>query len=127
MPVVGDFPVLHAIDVNRTEANRATIALHIFEGAGEMSHKSVSNNRAIVHNQQLLNLRSQIGNDSAKVLRCLENTPETLTASFREGAVNETLRERRFCVAFIARIPEGRISPGGKDYLRRRRHLEMEQ
>jgi len=92
-----------------------------------MSHKSVSNNRAIVHNQQLLNLRSQIGNGSAKVLRCLENTPETLTASFREGAVNETLRERRFRVAFIARIPEGRISPGGKDYLRRRRHLEMEQ
>ena len=44
MPVVGDLSVLHAIDVNCAEANLATIAFQIFETAGEMSGKAVSNN-----------------------------------------------------------------------------------
>ena len=44
MPVVGDLSVLHAIDVNCAEANLATIAFQIFEAAGEMSGKAVSNN-----------------------------------------------------------------------------------
>jgi hypothetical protein len=44
MPVVGDLSVLHAIDVNCAEANLATIAFEIFEAAGEMSGKAVSNN-----------------------------------------------------------------------------------
>jgi hypothetical protein len=48
VPVVGDLPALHAIYVNRAEANRPAIAFSTFEGAGEMSREEVSNNRAIV-------------------------------------------------------------------------------
>ena len=44
MPVVGDLSVLHAIDVNCAEANLATVVFQIFEAAGEMSGKAVSNN-----------------------------------------------------------------------------------
>ena len=43
MPVVGDLSVLHAIDANRAEANLATLVFQIFEVAGEMSGKAVSN------------------------------------------------------------------------------------
>jgi hypothetical protein len=81
VPVIGDLPVLHAIDVNRAEANLATIASQISEASGEMPHKGVSNNRPIIHNQKLINFRSQIGNGSAKVLRCLEDALEPLRAS----------------------------------------------
>ena len=65
MPVVGDLPILHAIDVNRAETNRATVAFQIFEAAGEMSGKAVSNNGAIVHDQKLFNFRFQVGNGNA--------------------------------------------------------------
>jgi hypothetical protein len=102
VPVVGDLPVLHAIYVNRAEANLATIAFQIFESAGEMSREKVSDNGAVLHNQKLFNFRSQIGNGSAKVLRCLEDTIKTLRASWRECAINEILRERRFGVACLA-------------------------
>jgi hypothetical protein len=44
MPVVGDLSVLHAIDVNRAEANLATVVFLVFEAGGEMSLKAVSNN-----------------------------------------------------------------------------------
>jgi hypothetical protein len=46
VPVVGDLPVLHAIYVNRAEANLATIAFQIFEIAGEMSGEEVSDQGA---------------------------------------------------------------------------------
>src|SRR5260370_32741148 len=81
-----------------------------------MSIISVSNNRAIVHDQQLLNFSSQIGNGSAKVLRRLKHAVNALRTSCRESAINEILRERRFRVACLARIPEGRIPPCGKDH-----------
>jgi len=50
VPVVGDLPVLHAVYVNRAEANLVTIAFQIFERAGEMSCKEVSDDRAVIHN-----------------------------------------------------------------------------
>jgi hypothetical protein len=34
VPVVGDLPVLYAVDVDRAEANLAAFAFHIFEDAG---------------------------------------------------------------------------------------------
>jgi hypothetical protein len=36
VPVIGDLPVLHAIDVNRAKANLAAVAFQIFKGAGEI-------------------------------------------------------------------------------------------
>ncbi len=75
VPVVGDLPVLDAIYVNRAEANPATIAFQIFELAGEMAREDVSDDSTVLHNQQLLNFRSQIGNGSTKVLRCLDGRP----------------------------------------------------
>src|SRR4029077_3295063 len=111
VPVVGDLPVLHAIDVNRAEADRAAVAFQIFESAGEMSREKVSDNGAVLHNQKLFNFRSQIGNGSAKVLRCLEDTIKTLRAFWRECSINEIPRERCFRVACLARIPKGRITP----------------
>ena len=38
---VGDLPALHAVDVDRGEANVATVALQILEGIGEMSCEGV--------------------------------------------------------------------------------------
>jgi hypothetical protein len=58
VPVIGDLSVLHAIDVNGTEADLAAIAFEIFEAAGEMPGKDVSDNSAVVHDQQLPNFRS---------------------------------------------------------------------
>ena len=79
-----------------------------------MSGEGVSNNRAIVHDQQLLNFRSQIGDGSAKVLRCFENTTQTSWPSRRERAIDESPRKRRFRVAYLALIPKGRISPAAR-------------
>ena len=42
MPVVGDLPVLDAVYIDRAEANRATVAFQIFEGASEMSREDVT-------------------------------------------------------------------------------------
>ena len=81
MPVVGDLPILHAINVNCPEANLAAIAFQIFEAAGEMSREGVSNNGAIVDDQQLFDFRSQVGNGRTKILRCLEDALNTLQAS----------------------------------------------
>ena len=50
MPVVGNLSVLHAIDVNRAKADRATVAFHVFEAAAEMSREGVPNDGAIVIN-----------------------------------------------------------------------------
>src|SRR6266481_4796473 len=31
-------------------------------------------------------------------------------------AIDKILRERRFCIAWLACIPKGRVAPGGKDH-----------